>query len=302
MKQTRKRVSPLKVVLLWALMIGNLLFWIWLWGFRGRPEAAPAQEAGSAGMIGFSIVLVFLSLFFLGLGGLAYFILLMTNCFTLNFTRPFLPAYKLKLYLAKIVVPLLISLGLGGLLSVAVTPVLRGLGLDSHLAWFLPMTGTVVIVQIVLIWVGIWTPIGKRLITNRLVARGISREQLREATFIGISDPTRSSFKKMTIVEDDMGALWITPQQLIYWGDSQDFSIRPDQLIQLERRGDAGSVSMLGGLAHIVLHISPAGGETRQVRLHIESEWTLMGARRKMEQLSQEIAVWHTAAMPTVPT
>lgn len=296
MEQTRRPVSYAKVVLLWAVLIGNLVFWIWFWAFRGRDGAGPPQQLQPAEMIAQSIVLVFLSVLSAGTGALAYFIVLFTNCFTFGFQKPFLPAYKGKLYLAKIIVPVLIGLGLGGLLSVPVAPLLRALGLDPQLAYMLPVLAVIVILQIVQMVVSIWTPLTKRLITKRLTARGVSTEQLQAAAYVGISDPTRSSFKKLTIVEDDMGALWITPQQLIYWGDSEEFSVIPEQLVQLERRADAGSTSMLAAMTHVVLHIRIAADEIRQVRLHVEGEWTLFAIRRRMDQLAETIANWHAGA------
>jgi len=39
-----------------------------------------------------------------------------------------------------------------------------------------------------------------------------------------------------------MGALWITPEQLIYWGDSEEFSVTPEQLVRLERRSGRGKL------------------------------------------------------------
>jgi hypothetical protein len=296
MEQTRRPVSYTKVILLWAIMIGNLVFWIWFWAFRGREATGSPQQLQPADKIAQAIVFVFLSALSVGLGALAYFIVLLTNCFTFDFQKPFLRAYKSKLYLAKIIVPVLIGVGVGVLLSVPVSPLLQRLGMDPQLAYMLPVVGVIVILQIVQLVVFIWTPITKRLITKRLVARGVSVEQLQGVAYVGISDPTRSSFKKLTIVEDDMGALWITPQQLIYWGDSEEFSVVPEQLEQLERRADAGSSSMLGAMAHVILHVRLDAGETRQVRLHIEGEWTLFAMRRRMDQLAEMIAKWHARA------
>lgn len=102
----------------------------------------------------------------------------LNNCFTFSFQKPFLRAYKGKLYLAKIIVPVLISLGAGGLLSVPVSPMLQGLGMDPQLAYMLPVLGMIVILQIVQLVVFMWTPLAKRLITKRLTARGVSLEQL----------------------------------------------------------------------------------------------------------------------------
>ena len=80
--------------------------------------------------------------------------------------------------MAKIIVPVLISLGAGGLLSVPVSPMLQGLGMDPQLAYMLPVLGMIVILQIVQLVVFMWTPLAKRLITKRLTARGVSLEQL----------------------------------------------------------------------------------------------------------------------------
>lgn len=130
MEQTRRPVSYPKVILLWVIMIGNLVFWIWFWAFRGRSAAVPPQQFQPADRIAQAIVLVFLSGLAAGAGVVAYCIVLFTNCFTFNFQKPFLRAYKGKLYLAKIIVPVLIGLGVGGLLSVPVSPLLQGLGMD----------------------------------------------------------------------------------------------------------------------------------------------------------------------------
>src|SRR5262245_18804216 len=110
------------------------------------------------------------------------------------------------------------------------------MGLQGELGFFVPFIGTVVALQLVLIWVLIWEPTLARLICHRLEARGISAPQIASAILLGISDPRRSSFRKFTLVEDDVGALWITPDQLIYWGDADQFAIARDQLLGIERK------------------------------------------------------------------
>jgi hypothetical protein len=135
----------------------------------------------------------------------------------------------------------------------------------------------------------------RRLITRRLVARGLHPAQLQGAWLIGISDPQRSSFKKWTLVEDDIGALWIGGEQLIYWGDAKEFAIAPEQIVQLERRADAGSTSMLSGTAHVILHVQFPEG-LRQIRLHTEGYWTLGQGRQAMDALGEALSYWLTQA------
>ncbi len=76
----------------------------------------------------------------------------------------------------------------------------------------------------------------------------------------------RSSFKKLTMVEEDIGALWVGPEQLVYWGDNDQFGITRDQLTEIERKADVGGTSMLGGITHLILHVRLPDGSERQVR------------------------------------
>jgi hypothetical protein len=180
-------------------------------------------------------------------------------------------------------------------------PVLRSFGVTGQLAFLLPFFLALIPLQIAQMWISIWVPVIKKLIAKRLVARGIQPGQLQSGILMGISDPSKSSFKKMTLIEDDIGALWITPDQLIYWGDIDQFSIPRDQIIELERRADAGSTAMLAGTAQIILHVRQPDGTVRQIRLHPAGHWTLGRNRKATDVLAETIATWHGAARPTSP-
>jgi hypothetical protein len=156
----------------------------------------------------------------------------------------------------------------------------------------------VVILQIVRVFVLIWSPVDTRLITKRLLARGLTAAQLQTALPVGLSNPLRSSFKKMSRVEEDIGALWIGPDQLIYYGDGSDFAIAREQLTQIERRADSGGTSMLGGVTHVVLHVREADGSERQIRFHMEGPWTMAGKGRAMDDLEERIVQWHAGGVP----
>jgi hypothetical protein len=295
MQTTRKPVSKIKVVLLWAVLLGNLFFWcgFWLWREHGQTPP-PSQEEGSE--LFQSIALLVCAMFFLVTGVGSYFLLIATSCLTFNFRNPVFGSYKGKLYLAKIAVPTLTSLGVGFILAVVVAPLLKRFGVSGGGTYLLPLFAVLIPMQIAQMWVSIWALITKRLITRRLLAQGITAAQLQSAMLIGISDPTRSSFKKMTLVEDDVGALWISPDRLVYWGDTEQFAITREQLVEIERRGDSGGTSMLAGITHAILHVRLPDGQERQIRLHIEGKWTLGHYKKAMDELAETIARWHGSA------
>src|SRR5215472_1731385 len=133
MQQTKKPVSKFKVFLMWFLLIGNLVFWIafWTWRHGSNPSAPPDAETGSG--IFRAIFLVVIGGFFLAAGTGSYLIIVATTCLTFDFSNPVFSAYKGKQYLAKIVVPTLIGLGVGSMLAVVLEPVLRSFGVTGEL-------------------------------------------------------------------------------------------------------------------------------------------------------------------------
>jgi len=154
----------------------------------------------------------------------------------------------------------------------------------------------VAVVQIAQLWILIWSPLDKRIITKRLLAQGITPAQLQNGMLVGLSDATRSSFKKFAAIEDDIGALWVSPDQLVYWGDNERFSITRDQVVELERKADAGSTTMLTGATHPILHVRLPDGSERQIRLHAEGQLTRGNQRRALDRLAQEIEKWCATA------
>jgi hypothetical protein len=162
----------------------------------------------------------------------------------------------------------------------------------------LPVLGCIGLMQIVLVWVLIWAPLEKGIIRKRLAAKSITAAQLSTGVFIGLSDPAKSSLKKFTCVEEDMGMLWFDTDQLIYWGDHEQFSVRRGELIEVERSLDAASTSALSGTAHVILRIRQADGGERRIRLHTEGIWTLGGKRTAMNALAERIATWRARSVP----
>jgi len=290
-----------KVALAWIvfLVLMVAMFAFWTWWFGRRPSSSPA---GAESGIAYSIVMVFSGILFLGVGAAAYAATIFTNCLTFNFNRPVWSELKVKMYFANIFVPLGFALGLGFLLSAFLSPALMAAGVSKGVAGFGPVMGMIFVLQIAQLWILIWGPLEKRIIIRRVAALGVTPQQLQGAFLVGLSNPEISSFKKFGLVEEDMGALWVGPEQLIYWGDHEQFALSREQIIEIERRADSGSTSMLGGIAHVVLHVKQNDGSIRQIRFHNEGLLTMGQKRTAMEQLAQAIAQWHgkVASTPEV--
>lgn len=293
MQQTGKPAPKTKVALSWLFLLGNLILWLVLaaWWFRRRTPGPEAPPDFTRSVLAFGFGGVFLAA---GIAG--YAIVLFTNCLTFNLNRPVWNELRVKFFLVNIVVPLLISLGLGFMLSAFLSPVLARMGLGGGLAYFLPVLGMVALVQISQMWVQVWKPLTERVVTRRLLALGLTPAQLQNAVLIGTSNPERSSFKKFGSVLDDVGALWIGPDQLVYWGDGEQFAINREQLERIERKADAGSASILGGIAHVILHVRLPDGAVRQIRLHTINHWTMGRHCKAMDHLAELILAWHTRA------
>jgi hypothetical protein len=294
MTPTNKPPSKVRIVLMWLLMLAVILFWVvfFLWRAQGR---APAEE--SAPSFVFSIVSLFIGGFFLAAGVAGYLATIYTGCFSFNYRQPVWESVKTKQFLHNIIVVVALALGAGFILSAFLSPVLILLGMDAALANFLPVMLMVGGLQVVQLWVLIWAPVERRIITKRLAARGITPAQLKMAVLVGLSNPASGFAKRFAAVEEDMGAMWVGPEQLIYWGDSDGLSITREQLVQIERKADKGSTTVLGGIAHIILHVQQADGSVRQIRLHTEGLWTMGQKRRAMDALAEAITRWHTGTV-----
>jgi len=276
---------------MWLVFVGITVGWIAFLLSRHRDTPVSTQPAPDLIR---TIITLIVGGFFFAVGVGCYCILLATNCFTFNFQRPVWSGVKGKLYLANVAVGTGIALGLGFGVTPLLSPVLAAVGLSGQMAFLVPVMAMVVILQIVRVFVLIWAPLEKRLIAKRLQARGITPAQLQTALLVGISNPLRSSFKKLTQVEEDIGALWVGPEQLVYWGDTEQLAITRDQLTQIERKADAGGTTMLGGVTHLILHVSQPDGSERQLRFHTEGYWTMGGKGRAMDELEQKVVEWHT--------
>ena len=239
--------------------------------------------------------------FFLGLGLLFYLTAIITGCFSFSFKRPIWKMARVKLWLANIVLIGLLGLGLGFLCGALLGPGLLWLGLNPRTALLVPVLLMIVVVQIASSWVVIWAPLEKRIIRKRFRTAGVSRAEVYSAMLVGLSNPGSGFARRFGAVEEDLGGLWLTPELLIYRGDGEQFGLTREQLVQMERRAERRSASVIGNMAHVILHILLPDGSVRPIRLHMAGHWTMGGKRAAMEALAGAIAQWH-ARKPFVYT
>lgn len=257
-------LSRLKTTLAWLLVVGAIVctsaiaFWC---SHHWMPAEQPVKTFSK--VLASAVASLKFGGFFLGLGLLVYLATLLTGCFSFSYRRPVWKAAKVKLYFVNIVVVLLLALGLGFVCAAFLGSGLMLLGLDARLALLLPVMLMVAVVQIVLLWVLIWAPLEKRIIRTRLKTMGVSLAEIDSAMLVGLSNPATSLAGCFGAIEGDVGGLWFTPELLIYRGDVEQFGVAREQLAQMERRLDHRSTSALGGIAHVILHISLADGSVR---------------------------------------
>jgi hypothetical protein len=146
--------------------------------------------------------------------------------------------------------------------------------------------------QIFFMWFGVWSPLETMVVRKRLTACGFTRDQLATGITIGISDPARNSLKKMTLVEEDLGMLWIGDDVLSYRGDGQSFDVPRGDLLAVERKADAGAASSYFGAVHVIIRFRQPDGTERRVRLHPEQVWTQTGRARALNYLAERLESW----------
>ncbi len=223
-----------------------------------------------------------------------YAVTFLTNCFTFDFSRPFFASFKKKLYLINIVVSLGLSLAVGFFVSVPVTPILVRFNLPEPLPFITPILVSLIGVQLILVWINIWSPLNRAIVRKRATALEIDPISLGKGTLVGVSDPDKSSFKKLTLVEDDVGVLWIEPAQLVYKGDTEDFELKRDNIISFECKADAGSVASYAGAVYPILRYRNTDGSEQSIRFHAWGSWTLGGLSKSLKLLSLKLESWHS--------
>ena len=286
------------VVLVVVIIVSTIVGALAGGGWRGAEALAPGPFGGPrpfARAAALSIVIAFLSVAALLFGMALYAVSWATRLFIFDLSRPVWPTFKTRLFFANIVVPMPIMLGIGGLVAALGWPLLVSLDMAHEIA--LPVLAFVpfLLLQIVTIWFNIWRPCETRLTHARLLALGIEPGRIEQGIFLGISDPAKKSIRKFGLIEDDVGMLWITPDELVYEGDNDAFRIRREQCLSIERVADPGSVSAYFGNVNIILTFGSDDAGPRRVRLHPESSMTMTGTARASDHLADELERWKDA-------
>jgi len=299
----RKKLSAFQkvlavVALLSVIIIPTLLGLLASGGLGGHDVGPSDLPLGKGRLMGttiaFSIVIAALSVVALVVGAAMYAIVLATRLFIFDFSRPVWSNANSRMFVANILVPLPATLGIGGLVAAIGGPVLVRLGVAAETAFLALALGAFILLQLVSAWLSIWTPLVSRLTRARLRALGVEPARIDQGMLLGISDPAKKSLGKLGVawVEDDIGMLWITPDELIYEGDSDEFRIRREQLLSIERMANPGAVSAYFGNLNIILTLACEGAPPRRVRLHPESSWTMTGTARASDRLANELERW----------
>jgi hypothetical protein len=289
-----RKVSKWQVAGKWALMLAIIVGVSAFFFIRRALAPSPEEtEVPEDNPVAHAIFFLVFGAFTLACGVMAYVIVLLTSAFTFNFNQQIWKGAKTTLFVCNYFVIVGIAVGLGLLTAAFFGPVFRGIGLPTAQANLLPMFGAIIVFQIVQLWVLIWAPVEKRLITNRLAAMGITKEQLKNATLVGLSNPSTPRRRQLGIIEEDVGALWVTADRLAYRGDVEEFDLARDHIVQIERQAMKRSNTMLAGIEHVILHVQIGDGSIRQVRLHVEGLWSLGQKRLAMDALAYAITNWH---------
>ncbi len=282
-----RKLSPLK----WSLGVAMLMAVMFTCGglpyfFGNRPPTAIAPNPVAG------VLLAMLGVVIFACGAFVYGLVLLTACFTFNFTRPFFRTFGKKLWVANILTGLLLQCGVAFIFLPGVYPVLLRI-LPSELSWMAALFGPFIVAQVVMIWINVWGPLEVIVITRRLRARGVPPEQITAGRFVGNSNPKRNSWKKLGMIEEDLGMLWIGDDRLVYWGDDRAWEIRHDRFLGVDRKADSGSVASYFGTVHVIVRFLDAGGVEQAVRLHSEGDWTQTGKARASNQIADRLTAWH---------
>jgi hypothetical protein len=293
------KLSPIKwffgVLLFFIVAVGCAALGLWMSGNRGNAPAAPSGAL--------AIVLVVLGVIVMAMGLALYGLILLTNVFTFDFSRPYFKSHGAKLWFANLLVGLLLQTGFAFVTAPTLLAVFASIVPGSFL-WIVSFFVPFFLAQMLLVWFTMWAPLETRVIARRAAAKGIGAELMRSAFYVGVSDPSKSSLKKLTLVEEDMGLLWIEPHALMYRGDAIDWDLPREQVIAIERKADAGSTSSYFGAVHIILRIvdPPIAGGERRIRLHTEGDWTMTAKARAQADLGDRLESWKNSPAAAAPS
>lgn len=304
-RKEKKPVSAAQSIGVWVVLalisIGSFFLAFTLMSGGGRPPA-PDQPAGQTSLSCMAVLVLMLSIISLLMAAAGYATVLATSCLTFTFTKPvWNSGLKARLYIANIIVSTLLLLGIGGAAAGVAGPLLgvaTGGKLPMNVALMIPFLALFIPGQLLVAWSNIWKPLVCGLIRKRLLSEGLSPDEMESGMYAGISDPSKSSMKKFSLIEDDLGMLWLIDGTIRYKGDSQAFEIDRSQVTAVERTVDKGSIAAYAGAVHIIIRWRDGVGQDRMVRLHLEDYWTLSSLARKLDGLGTALEQWQRGNVP----
>lgn len=226
-----------------------------------------------------------------------YGVVLWTGALTFNCRSPVFPGFKIRCYIAFLVLSLLLSFGIGYLIGAPLSMIVVAL-VPSPLIPSLCMFVCLSLALCFFIWFQILAPLGPIVIRRRLKALGLPQLPLDRGTFVGLSNPNKSSFKKLTLVEDDIGFLWFDSEMLIYKGDSVAWRIHRYQMQPIERKADAGSTLSYFGAVDVHIRFYDDNGTNHHYRLHAGRGWTMTARARELDRLADVLEAWRNGMTP----
>jgi hypothetical protein len=250
------------------------------------------RDEGFVPMIGTVAIFGILGVLFSLIAGVAYPTVLMTRCFTSDFSRPIWNAYRTKRFFAKIAVEAPGIIGATFLLTAGIGFVLGAGGVPLPWAVAVPGIVTLLLMNFVTFWFDVLSPVERALTRARMAAMGVTEEEAARAELMGTSDPAPRSGLRFGPIEDDIGMLWFEDDRLVYRGDRDAFSVTRENLLAIERGVDPQNTSAYFGAVDVILRLRGADGRERRVRLHPESCWTLTGIARAKEDLARRLETW----------
>jgi hypothetical protein len=294
----KKPLSPAKRLLglmAFVVVIGGSM---WIGRTLASHTSSPGVSIVQAGPFA-PILLMALGIVLLFIGAAAYGIVLATGAMTFRYDRgPIFRGVKVRMWFANLIVGLFLQSGFAVLVGPFVLIVLGQL-LPLPLAAPVSFFGPFIVAQLAMVWLQIWGPLERIVITRRLLGMNILREALAGGVYVGLSDPNKNSFKKFTAVEDDVGVLWFSHDRLVYRGDAQAWQVMRGQLLDVERKADAGSTSSYFGAVHIIVRFIDDTGAEQRWRLHSEGDLTMSGRARSLDRLAAALDNWREGHVPT---
>lgn len=290
-KRNDGSLSRSSVAVRWIVLVGVMLGAMFVASKMSGGSGVPIRPAIGRGTVPAGPILVIAGVT-LVIFVAAYIAMIQSTGFIFDVYRPVMSRLKVRLFLARIVLPLLLGTGLCMGLAIPLQPMLNSIGVNSPWDFRIPLLGGFMLVQVALVSVNIYKPLEVKLIRKRLSAMDVTDTQLDLGHPMGLSDPAKSSWKKFTLVEEDIGMFWFERDRLVYKGDDDDFQITREQLQTIERDVDGGSTSAMAGAVNVVIGFLEEDGQVRKVRLHPQGLWTLKSSAAAMDQLERNLLAW----------